>query len=62
MNTKIETLIKKSLCLNSNSNTVLVSQKDNILTLETSNFMVKIPVNSNETFENEKYNNFTHRQ
>lgn len=51
MNTKIETLIKKSLCLNSNSNTVLVSQKDNILTLETSNFMVKIPVNSNETFE-----------
>ncbi|MEE3418428.1 MAG: hypothetical protein VZQ62_03785 [Methanosphaera sp.] len=51
MNTKIETLIKKSLCLNSNSNKVLVSQKDNILTLETSNFMVKIPVNSNETFE-----------
>jgi len=51
MNTKIETLIKKSLCLNSNTNKVLVSQKDNILTLETSNFMVKIPVNSNETFE-----------
>lgn len=51
MNTKIETLIKKSLCLNSNTNTVLVKQKDNILTLETSNFMVKIPVNSNETFE-----------
>lgn len=51
MNTKIETLIKKSLCLNSNSNKVLVSQKDNILTLETSNFMVKIPVNSSESFE-----------
>ena len=51
MNTKIETLIKKSLCLNSNTNKVLVSQKDNILTLETSNFMVKIPVDSNETFK-----------
>lgn len=51
MNTKIETLIKKSLCLNSNTNKVLVSQKDNILTLETSNFMVKIPVDSNECFE-----------
>lgn len=50
MNTKIENLIKKSLCLNSNSNTVLVSQKDYILTLETSNFMVKIPVNNNEAF------------